>query len=889
MRGPPALPAALLRRLLADPEYVESVLGDLEEEWHTVAYRSGLRSADAWYMRHALGVALRVAFEPGRGGVEPQPHTITMVRLMQAFLGDVRLALRSLRRAPGFTVAAVVALGLGAGAATAVFTLLDGVVLRPLPYADPDRLVRLYDSKPSEGLDRQPLSPVTFMDYRALEVFSDATAWWRPEIVLTDAVGEPVRASTVEVAENFFALLGVEPAMGRAFPMDETLHGSEQEAVISHALWQRRFGGERAVLGTTIRLNEGSYEVVGVMPPGFHFPGDTDVWQRLRWDLHDHSRNAHFMGALARLREDVSPAAANQALGTLTARLAEAYPGSNAAWSARAEPLADDMVGVFRTGLYALFGASGLLLLIACINVANLLLARGAARRGEMAVRAALGAGRARLAAQLLAESLVLGVLGTAVGFGVAVVAVRAFLAWSPVAIPRADTVAVDLGALGFAAMLAAVVTVLFGLVPALAAARTNLQGMLRQRSRSASTRDAGRGLLVVAEVALAVMLLAGAGLLVRSVARLMAEETGVHAPTALTMDVQLAGDNYPTWATAGDFYHRLLTNLRANPQVTHAGASNFLPLEVGWPIPVGVPDHGTPADGGAPRPQFHTVDGGWFEALGVPVLAGRTFDERDGADGQPVVVVNRALADRYWPGEEALGKRLGVLERGIGPLGRREAAGDEHVVVGVVADVKNVDVRAPPEPAVYFPLRQFPFLRMHLVVAGAGDPTALVAAVRAELRRLDPGLPLGEVQPLERVLGATADPPRLVMLLMGSFAVLALLLAAVGIYGILSYGVTQRRREIGIRMALGARPGDVLRLVVGQGMSLALAGVLLGAAAAAAGGRLLNSLLYDVAPGDPLTLASVMAVVMAVALLACSLPAMRAALLRPMQSLGGE
>ena len=893
-RAPPASAAALLRWLLPDGAHAEAVLGDLQEEWADMAARRGAGAARLWYLRQTVGLAAHLVLHrarPHRAGRTPaagfRPSTPAL--LMETLVRDLRLAVRSLLRSPGFTVAAVVALGLGAGAATAVFTLLDGVVLRPLPYASPEELVRLYDTRPSEGTMAQPLSPVTFLDYRAEGVFQDAAAWWRPEIVLTDAVGEPIRASTVEVSENFFAVLGVEPVLGRDFPRDSTLWDRAYEAVISHDLWQRRFGGERTVLGTTIRLNDMAYEVVGVMPPGFHYPEDTDVWQRLRWDLAQHSRNARFMGGVARLQPELAVEVANMRLAALSARLGEEFASSNASWVGRAEPLAADLQGVFRPGLLALFGASGVLLLIACLNVANLLLSRGAARQGEVAVRAALGAGRGRLLTTFLAESAVLGVLGTALGFGVAVLAVRAFLAWSPVPIPRAEAVAVSLPVLAFTAGLAVLVTVVFGLAPALTAARVDLQAVLRERRRASSGRELGRRALVVAEVALSVMLLAGAGLLVRSVARLLDESTGVRPGSAITMDVQLSGDAYAEWRSVGDFFHNLLADLRSRPGVAAAGTANFLPLQVGWRLPLTAPGFVDQEQAEAISPQAHTADGGWFEAMGARLLAGRLFDDRDGVDGQPVLVVNRAFAERYWPGQGAVGKIVNVPQRQIGPLGRRESQGDDHLVVGVVEDIRNVDIRTPTEPAAWFPVRQFPFNTMHVVVAGAGDPTALAAAVREALRSADPGLPPGEVRAMADVLSAAADPPRLVMLLMGVFAALALLLAVVGIYGILAYGVTQRHREIGIRMALGARPKDILGLVVGQGMGLALLGVVLGAAAAALGGRLLEALLYGVAPTDPATLATVVAVVAGAALAACAVPAGRAALLRPMATLRSD
>ena len=817
---------------------------------------------------------------------------------------DVRHGFRSLRLNAGFALAAMLALGLGTGAATAVFSLLDGVVLRPLPYAEPERLVMLWDENQTEEIERSQISPVNFMDYRALPgVFDDAAAWWRPEVNLVDEFGDPIRVSTVEVSENFFDVMGVSPIVGRSFPRDSTLHDpGEPEVVISHRLWQTRFGGRQDVLGETLQMNGFPYVVVGVAPSGFHFPEDTDVWQRLSWDLTQHSRGAHFMGGIGRLRAGVTAERANADMTALARRLGEENPSSNEGWRTIAVPLQADLTGAFGPGLIALFGAAGLLLLIACINVANLLLARGSSRRSEVAVRYALGASRWRLVRQLLVENGILAVCGAALGLLIATLSVRAFLAWSPIEIPRADTISMNAPVLAFAAGTALLTALLFGLAPALLSTRTSLQSTLKDASRGSTGRLARnvRRMLIVTQVALAVALLCGAGLLIRSVRALLDEQTGVQAGDLVVVDVQLADAEYSDWGRVASFYGTLLAGLRAEPSIRSAGAGNFQPLEAGWRVQYDLPERqsaagatypgghqGPPAD--LPMAQYHTVDEGYFRTLGVPLIRGRLFTARDDTTSPGVVIVNEAFARVAWPGEDPIGKRLIGYARNVGPLGRRISPEMNHEVIGVVADVKNTALTAEAEPAIYSSVLQFPFRRMYLFVDGRGNAANTVALIREHVQRVDPRIPLGEVKSLERVLAVAADPPRFVMLLMTSFAALALILAAIGIYGILAHTVSQRRGEIGIRMALGARPADVLQMIVSEGLALALAGALLGVLAAAASGRVLSSLLYEVAPLDPVTLILVPVTMLGVAAIACTVPGRRAALMNPTRTLRGE
>ena len=798
---------------------------------------------------------------------------------MDTLFSDVRFAVRSLIRSPSFSLTAIIALGLGIGATAGVFSLLQGVVLRPLPYKQPDRLVTIWDTNREKGLAHEPISPVTFHDYRALDgVFEDAAAWWRPQLNLADETGDPIRVAAVETSENLFTVLGVQPALGRGFTVHPELFGPEQEAIISHRLWQTRFGGDPAVLGRSIRLNGFPYIVVGIMPVGFGFPGETDHWQQLRWNLRNHSRGAHFIEAIARLAPGVTPEQANRDLAALGVRLGNEFRGTNAGWTAKVIELDRETAGVFRPGLFALFGASALLLFIACINVANLLLARASARRREVALRAAIGASRGRLVRLFLTESLVLAVAGAALGLAVAVISIRTLIAASPVKIPRADAVTIDIPVLVFATIVAAITALAFGLLPAFVMSRAELQDALKDGSKgSVSQGRSMRSSLVVAEVALAVILLAGAGLLVRSVSRMLRVNTGVDPAFVLAADMQLPDVAYREWERVEQFYSSLTRALAERPEVVAAGTTTFLPLAPGWRLPFTVVGAAPVPAGDEPTAQVHSADAGYFAAVRAPLTRGRTFDTHDAIASAPVVIVNEALAKRLWPNEDPIGKRIRTTIRQIGPLARRMVAGDEHEVVGVVRDIRNSSLRDEPEPAMYFASGQFPARKMQVVIRGRGDAATLAAIVREEVRRLDPALPVGDVQPMSRVLAAVVDPPRFVMMLMAAFAGLALLLAAVGIYGMLSYTVSHRRREFGIRLALGARPSGVLRLILREGLTLVVAGCAIGLAGTYLAGRSLAGFLFEVKPWDPITLGGVLAVVLAVATLACLIPGRRA------------
>jgi putative ABC transport system permease protein len=808
---------------------------------------------------------------------------------MDTLLQDIRFGWRLLRRTPGFTAAAVLALALGIGATTAIFSVLDRVVLRPLPYSDPDRLVMVWDVNSAKGRSHERLSPVTFLDYRALShVFVDGTGWWYPQVNLTESGKDPLRIDAIETSGNFFSVLGVQPVLGAGFPAD-TFYSRDRICVISHRLWRDRFGGDPSIVGRPIVLSDNPYVVAGVMPPGFNYPNGTDVWQRLQWDFAQHSRGAHFVEAVFRLQPGATVETVDRELRALTTRLGKEFAATNADWSALSVPLAHEVEGYFRPALFALFGAAAFLLLITCTNVASLLLARATAREREVAVRAAIGASRSRLVRQFLTESILLAVSGTTLGVILAIVAVRALIAASPVQLPRLDTVSVDLRVLLFAVSIAAVTAVAFGVVPAILMARGDVHRPLKESGRGADgggARRRARSVLVAAEVGLAVMLLVGAALLGRSFQQLVAQDPGFRPERVVTINLELPF-RYSDFRKIADFYGQLLTSIRQQPGVADAGLANFLPLTAGWRLPFVIEGRPQPAAADAPQAQHQSVDEDYFKVLGVPLLSGRFFDPRDTVEAPGVVIINEALAKREWPNENPLGQHVTTGIRYIGPMGTVLLPPDaRYEIIGVVADMKNASLVDKPEPAIYFTFRQFSFRGFNLVVKGQSDAGALAAAARSAVTRLDPNLPLSSARSLDALLSDATDRPRALMMLMAVFAAMALGLSALGIYSVLSYAVNQRQQELSVRMALGAQPRDLLWLVVRQGMWLTVIGGAAGALGALAVGRTLSSLLYGVSAADSTAFGAALGVALATAFAACWLPARRAAAMNPLDGL---
>jgi predicted permease len=724
---------------------------------------------------------------------------------------------------------------------------------------------------------------VQFADFRKdLASFEDVAGWWYPDLNLTGHDREPERIATADVTDNFFSVMGIAPVEGRGFSPGEDRYGAEPVVVIGHDLWKRRYGADRSVLGRPILLDGKENVVVGIAPPGFRYPRQTEVWRPLGWDPTQHNRGARFFGVVARLADGATLAEARAEMDALTARLARDFPATNSGWGATLTPLLHSELGRTRQGLLVLLGAVGFVLLLACANVANLLMAQGMGRGAEVAIRTALGASRSRLTTQFLAESLALALLGGGAGLALAIYGVAALKRIVPGFVPRVELVGVDLRVIGFTLAIVTFTAFLFGTIPAWQTSKGAPSG---GRVTGRRTRD----VFVVTQVAIALLMLVGAGLLMRSFERLLREDPGFNGLRATTFNLQVPSSSYGDWADVPDFYARLLERTANVEGVRGAAVTAFLPLEPGWPIPFTVEGRAPVPEGEEPKVQYHSVSPGYFRVLGISLLRGRDLSERDLADGPGVVVVNDAARRRYWPDEDPIGARVLTEARQFGPLGRVMPESLELEVVGIVADVKNASLQSDPEPAFYFSFRQFAYRSMNVVVRSESEDGALPAKLRDAVWSLDPDLPVSSMRPLEADLEEAVASERFVLVALGAFALLALALAAVGTYGVLSCAAGERKRELAIRMALGARPAAVKNDLLGRALLLAGCGIAIGAAAAWILGSYLESFLFGISARDPLSFGVSALVLVATALAASYVPAHRASKADPWSTLRSE
>jgi predicted permease len=811
------------------------------------------------------------------------------LRWLETLWQDVRFGARTLAKSPGFTAVAVIALALGIGANSAIFSAVNTVLLRPLPFKDPERLVVVWEKGNADEFPLNSTSAANFIDWRDQNrVFEGASAMGRASFNLTGGGGEPVRVDGRRVSANLFSLLGVEPRLGRVFLPEEDAPGAGRVVILSYGLWQRRFGSDPGVVGRPVVMNGTSYTVVGVMPPQFQFPSRQDeLWVPIAFAPQEAAnRGNNSYEVVGRMKPGVSLEQAQTEMSIITARLKQQYPDVVKTDASVVVSLHEQMVGDIRPALLVLLGAVGFVLLVACANVANLLLARAAVRRKEIALRVALGAGRLRLVRQFLTESLLLAFLGGAAGLLLSFWGVNVLKAFIPENISEVSAIGVDARVLVFTLVVSLLTGLIFGLAPAAQAANMDLNEMLKEGGRDSSSGRSGnrvRGLLVVAEVAVSLVLLVGAGLLINSFVRLRNLDPGFRADNLLTMSIVLPQQKYSDHARRVTFFSELTSRVGALPGVRSAAVTNWIPLTMQGDT-FGVSVEGRPDPGPEKRPDVVTrvVSAAYFDTMGIQLLRGRQFDEGvDREDSMPVAVVSETTARRLWPGEDPLSKRL--QPGGADPDGWIQ-------VVGVAKDVRQFDLTAEPRLQMYLPYAQFQwFVPRQLVVKTDVEPTSLATAVRKAVWEMDKDQPVSDVRTMEEVLSESIARQRFSALLLGVFAALALALAAVGIYGVMSYAVAQRTREIGIRMALGAQAGSVLRLMIGQGLKLASAGVVLGLAGALLLTRVMSSLLFGVSATDPLTLVTISLVLVGVALLASYIPARRAAKVDPLVALRYE
>jgi predicted permease len=821
---------------------------------------------------------------------------------LESFLADIRFALRMLRKSPGFTAVAILTLALGIGASTAVFSLVNAVLLKPLPFPHAERIVfpwRLPKQGLNLGFDTYPWGRVDFLFFsQQTKAFEDFGAFLSDSFNLTGS-GDPIRVDGLRASAGFFPALGVSPSLGRTFTDEEDRPGNEHEVILSDGLWRARFGSDPNILGRSIELNGAAYTVIGVMPRGFVFPRANEMphvftfapqvqlWVPLALNRGSMIPNEpDELAVIGRLKPGVTLARAQTDMDLMGKRLESQRRNGQGWFNSNVTPLSHQAAGNTRQPLLLILAAVGVVLLIACSNVASLLLARSLGRKRELTLRATLGAGNSRLIRQLLTESIVLAGLGGFVGVLLAEAGIYFVKALGPSSIPRLSETSLDVRVLAFALGMTLLTGILFGLAPAFGATRDNLADPLKsggQRSGSSRAASRVRNSLLVSQIALAMVLVIAAGLLTRTFYRLLSVDPGFRPARALTFELTLPASKYADQAHIVSVYQEVLRHLQALPGVQSAGVTETIPLDGATEATaIRFSDHPPTSTLDIPMANYTMVSPGYFSAVGTPILRGRPFLESDSASSMPVAIISAALAKKYWPGQDPIGKQ--IAPRGL--------AFPSETIVGVAADVKRISLREAPPPEMYVPYTQkvWPsLLTMDVVVRTTQDPASIPASTRTAIHSVDPDLPLANIKPLADIFSDSMTESRFSMLLLAAFGGLALLLAMIGMYGVISYSVAQRTQEIGIRMALGAQRRNVFQMVIGQGARLAILGIVLGLAASLAVTRLINSFLYGVPATDPLTFVVVVLLLTLVVLLACYVPARRAMKVDPMIALRYE
>ena len=880
----PERQARIIRELGTQMEdfYRDALAGGLTEQEADIHARSQV--TDWERIARDVSRADRVYREPGfvrlANAMDGSPGpTGGVLQMFSNVIRDVRFGLRQLWKAPGFSVVAILTLGLGIGSSSAIFSVVNGVLLRPLPYPEPDALVRVHELVPQYG--RFSVAPANFLDWRTQnKSFERIAAYSGTSGTLIWDDG-PERVQGASVSWDLMELLKVRPALGPGFEEKHDRPGGNDVLILSHGLWLRRFGGDPAVIGTSINFSGTPATIVGVMPEGFYFPSRTaEFWRPIAINPSDPPRGAHFLGVVARLKEGVTTDQAGAEMKGIAEQLAKQYPNNSANESAEIVSLLEQVVGTIRPALMTLLAAVGVVVLIVCANIANLLLVRASMREKEVAIRTALGAGRSRLAMQMLAESLVLSLTGGALGLLLAYLAIPAIQTLSAGSIPRVADVSIDGSVLGFTLVASLLTGVIFGLVPAWQASRAGAGSALKEGGRS-SVGSGGkwmRSALLVAEVALSLVLLVGAALLLRSFSKLTNVNPGFNPQGVLAFQVSLPAASYADDGKVLQYYDRLLERLAATPSVTSAAAVQSLPIRGSYVLSVVIHGQPTPAPGEEPSANYRAITPDYFATMGIPVLRGRAFTRQDATTGARVTIVDEAFARRHYPGEEAIGRRIDI---GNGT--------DNAEIIGIVGNVNYTGLDALPTPTMYMSTAQDSFNTLWVMARTEGDPNALSGTVRQIVRDLDGRLPAYSMTPLAEVVSESVAQQRFSMLLILLFGGVALFLSAVGLYGVVAYTVSLRTREIGLRMAVGASPSDVLRMIVGGGMKLALLGVALGVGGALALSQLVKAMLFEVEPSDPASYAATAALLLVVAALACYIPARRAMRVDPMVTLQQE